>query len=598
MHRPIRLHEVQGPEHQSPIAGEWRVIEADLVGDFRGERRLRGIFVQEDDAHVDDDPHTSEGLFVFLDRDPTENLVPPLALGQRLRMLGQVAEFPDDSDLSQTQLRRVRWLERCRSSLPGTGLPSAAQISLPLAPLGPTSTGATILRLEAVEGMRVRLTHPLFVTNHHELGRFGDVTLSSTSADSDPDDSRRQVLITATEFLAPGSEEAAAHARNNAASQIVLGDGSQVRDPERVPYLGPDGRTLRRGDRIQALEGVVSTSFGSYRIEPTGPVAFERDRPRPDEPPEVGGDLTVASFNVLNYFTTVDDGSDATSFARGADSERELARQQAKITAALCAIDADVVALIELENNGNREASAIATLADAVSRRCPEQGSWTHIDTSITGPSQPGQNARAIEPITVGLIYKPESVDPVGPPVTLRARAVWRPQPDTGSSSLPRSRSAFGPEHQRPIRRRRQPLQVEGLPRCRGARCRPGRRSRLASMPLASSRRGTCSSGSPTIPPRPEGEPGVLLLGDFNAYTMEEPIRELVRGGFEHLLADQPPRERYTFAFRGEAGALDHALANPSLASAVTGAAVWHINADEPRALDYEGRDRRPELDR
>ena len=34
-------------------------------------------------------------------------------------------------------------------------------------------------------------------------------------------------------------------------------------------------------------------------------------------------------------------------------------------------------------------------------------------------------------------------------------------------------------------------------------------------------------------------------------------------------------------------GYLDHALANESLTAQVKGATIWHLNADEPRVLDY-----------
>ena len=39
--------------------------------------------------------------------------------------------------------------------------------------------------------------------------------------------------------------------------------------------------------------------------------------------------------------------------------------------------------------------------------------------------------------------------------------------------------------------------------------------------------------------------------------------------------------------FRGQSGSLDHALATDALATDVTGVATWHINADEPRFIDY-----------
>ena len=73
------------------------------------------------------------------------------------------------------------------------------------------------------------------------------------------------------------------------------------------------------------------------------------------------GDVKVASFNVLNYF----DGPDFPT-SRGATNEFELVRQEAKIVAALAAMDADVVGLVEVENDGHGEDSAIATLTAAV----------------------------------------------------------------------------------------------------------------------------------------------------------------------------------------------------------------------------------------
>ena len=74
--------------------------------------------------------------------------------------------------------------------------------------------------------------------------------------------------------------------------------------------------------------------------------------------PEVGGTTKVASFNVLNYFTTLN--------SRGANDAEEFERQESKIVSAIAKIDADIVGLIEIENNGD---TAVGTLVEAHQRR-------------------------------------------------------------------------------------------------------------------------------------------------------------------------------------------------------------------------------------
>ena len=57
---------------------------------------------------------------------------------------------------------------------------------------------------------------------------------------------------------------------------------------------------------------------------------------------------------------------------------------------------------------------------------------------------------------------------------------------------------------------------------------------------------------------------------------------------FTNLIAEYQGTYAYSYTFDGQAGYLDHALANGPLAAQVTGAADWHINSDEPDILDYD----------
>ena len=107
--------------------------------------------------------------------------------------------------------------------------------------------------------------------------------------------------------------------------------------------------------------------------------------------------IVVASMNVLNYFTTL--GS------RGADTALEFERQQAKIVAAIDGLDADVVGLIELQNNGWGAGSAIGALVEALNQAAGA-GTWAAVD--------PGRPTLGTDEITVGLIYRTATVTPVG----------------------------------------------------------------------------------------------------------------------------------------------------------------------------------------
>ena len=87
--------------------------------------------------------------------------------------------------------------------------------------------------------------------------------------------------------------------------------------------------------------------------------------------------------------------------------------------------------------------------------------------------------------------------------------------------------------------------------------------------------------------PTGSGDPDFLLIGDMNSYTFESPIQTFVDGGLTNLVRKYDGLEGYSYVFGGESGYLDHALATKSLEAQVTGVGHWHINADEPIALDY-----------
>lgn len=533
------IHDVQGAGTASPIEGTLVSIEAVVTGDFQGSAGLDGFFVQEEDSDVDGDPQTSEGLFVF-DQASAVNV----EVGDIVRVRGTVAEFFD-----LTELTNVSSVQVCAG---GASVTSAAA-ALPMS----DSAG-----LEPLEGMQVSFAQTLFVTETFNQGRFGEVTLSSGARLPQP-----------TAVATPGDAAIAQQAQNDLA-RVQLDDGSSVQNPALPPFLGLDD-TLRGGDTVAGLVGVLGYAFGTYEVHPTWPVALQRANPRDELPASVGGRLKVASFNVLNYFTTIDAGAAgcgplANLGCRGADSPAEFDRQRAKILEALSRVDAHIVGLVEMEND-----PASAALADVVQglNDLLGPGTYASLDTGVIGT----------DAIQVAFIYQPSRVAPVGNFAVL------------DSSVDPRfldqkNRPVLAQTFEERCSGERLTVAINHL-KSKGSSCDdvedPDTGDGQGNCNLTRSRAAEAQAAWLATDPTGSGDLDVLILGDLNSYAMEDPISALVDAGYHELLGDALGSDAYSFVFDGQWGYLDYALATSTLASQVTGVTAWHVNADEPRMLDY-----------
>ncbi|NJR65474.1 MAG: ExeM/NucH family extracellular endonuclease [Leptolyngbyaceae cyanobacterium CRU_2_3] len=328
-----KIYEIQGSGTASTKIGQIVTIEAVVTGDFQGSNGLNGFYVQE--AVGDGNTTTSDGIFIFAPNSTD------VSVGQIVRLTGRVSEFSN-----QTQLDNISGL-----SVIGSGAIAPLALDLPV-------TAAT--DLERYEGMLVTFPETLTVTENFNLGRFGEVLLSSEGRLFNPTNS-----IDPTDIPTTGTENdqnniAAVTAQQNANNlrDILLDDGSNIQNPATVPFLNQDG-TLRTGSTVTSLTGVLGFGFDTYRLQPTATPNFVNANPRTAAPDAVGGNVKVASFNVLNYFNGDGLGGGFPT-SRGATTLAEFERQSAKIVSAIAALDADVVGLIEIENDGDGPRSAIA----------------------------------------------------------------------------------------------------------------------------------------------------------------------------------------------------------------------------------------------
>ncbi len=534
-----KIHTIQGTGLTSPLVGNNVVIEGVVVGDYQGPGQFGGYYVQEEDVEVDADPLTSEGIFVF-------NTAFPVSPGDIVRVTGNVIEFTSGST-RLTELTDVSSVLICESS---SGV-TPTTVNLPV---------AAVTDLERYEGMRVTFPQELTVTETFTLGRFGEVSLSVGGR-----------LLNPTSIVDPGAPAIAQQDLNNR-SRILLDDGNNQQniDPTIHPIGGLSASsTLRSGYTTSGLDGILDQRFSLYRIQPVAPVTFDAENPRPASPADVSGGLEVASMNVLNYFNG-DGAGGGFPTARGAETMFELQRQEAKLVAALAGIDADVVGLMEIENDASGPTSAIAQLTGALNAAVGA-GTYSYVDTGIIGGDE----------IRVALIYKPASVTPVGAFDTLTSA-------DDPLFIDTLNRPALAQTFSENANGGRFTVVVNHL-KSKGSACAgdPDTGDGQGNCNITRTNAATALANWLETDPTGSGDTDFLIIGDLNAYAKEDPIKALEADGYTNLTSSFQGPGAYSYVFDGQSGYLDHALANAALTPQVTGVTEWHINADEPIALDY-----------
>ncbi|HEX5695494.1 MAG TPA: ExeM/NucH family extracellular endonuclease, partial [Acidimicrobiia bacterium] len=545
---PYKIHEIQGAGPSSPLDGAQVIIEGVVVGDFQGNAALRGFHLQEEDADADANPLTSEGIFVF---DASFGV--DVAVGDLVEVIGTVDEFNGLTEITSVTSVVV---------VSGGNTVTPATIVLPVAATGD---------LEAFEGMSVRIPQGLFISEFFNFDRFGEIVLTT----------ERQFQPTARHE--PGSPEAAQLAIANQLGRITLDDGRSSQNPD--PAIHPNGEVFdldnrfRAGDRVSNVVGVLDFAFGLYRIHPTDGADFTALNRRPKRPPKVGGSLEVATFNVLNYFSTIDTGAFicgplADQECRGADDDEEFTRQRDKIISAIAKLDADVVGLMEIENHATD-----AALADLVSGLNARMGAGTY---QYIGEGSIGPDA-----IRVAIIYKPKRVTPLGDDAILDTDAFLDPNGLGGAQNRPAQAQAFVEKKTGEVFN----VVVNHL-KSKGSSCGPGDDDPVqGNCNLTRTLAAQVLTDWLATDPTGSGDGDYLIIGDLNSYDKEDPIDALALGAddttgttddFSDLLLEFEGEDAYSYLFDGQLGYLDYAMANQSLLAQVTGAGVWHINADEP----------------
>ena len=568
------IADIQGTGDVSPLVGE-TVTTRGVVTAVYPTGGFNGFYLQTagTGGETDATPGASDAVFVF-----SAAAAADVALGDHVEVTGVVSEYNGLTELT-----------------PAAGGWTVLEASASVEPT-PTTWPADEAEREALEGMLLAPQGDFTVTDNYDTNYYGTIGLAAGD----------RPLVQPTTVGRPGSAEYDAQVADNAARSILLDDGSSTNynsnanRSKPLPYL-TGGAPLRVGAGVTFTTPVVlDYRYDAWSLQPlthltpdvadtVQPATFEDTRE--DAPAAVGGTLQVATFNVLNYFSTTGDELEGCTYhtdrtgdpvtvsggcdARGAAEEEDLQRQQAKIVAALTALGADVVALLEIENTaalGGPRDEALTTLVEALNA-AEGAGTWAAVGSPADVPADE-------DVIRNAFVYRTAAAEPVGASTILigdeafgNAREplaqVFQPAggaADAGDDVLVvanhfKSKGSPGPWPG-------DEDQGDGQGAANESRVRQ------ATSLVAFAQEQADAAGTDKV----------LLVGDFNAYEQEDPIAVLTDAGYTDL---GPTTGEYTYAFDGMVGSLDHVLASPAAAEAVTGADIWNINAYEPVANEY-----------
>ena len=578
------IEEIQGTGTSSPLVGQ-SVTTRGVVTASYPTGGFKGVYIQTPGTGGEIDPATqttSHGLFLYL-ADAPEADYP--AVGDYVEATGPVSEFFGLTQVAPTTKSVTTLADTVTAARP-------AEVFWP---------GDETAR-ESLEGMLLAPQGRYTVADNFALNQFGEIGLARGS----------KPLLQPTDVARPKSPEAAAVVAQNAARAVKVDDGatlnflSTAKDVP-LPYL-----TLTKPVRVGAAVTftkpmVLDYRNSSWKFEPTEqltganadavqPVTF--DNTRTAHPEAVGGDLKIASFNVLNYFTEtgtdwVNDGGTCSFFRdrannpitvnscngdgpRGAATSTNRLRQQEKVVAAINSMGADVLSLEEIENSAkyagdSRRDDALSTLVDALNQDALSQV-WDYVRSPQARPTVGEEDV-----IRTAFIYKRAKVEPVGTSKILtNSPAFTNAREPLGQIFKP----AGGTENQQflvVVNHFKSKSSGSGPDADQGDGQGASNLSRVnqakALVTFVNELRDST------------GTEQVFLTGDFNAYTQEDPMQVLYDAGYTDIGAGMT--DEATYLFGGVVGSLDHVLANQAGMAQVVGADVWNINSVESVAYEY-----------
>ncbi|MHC6228436.1 ExeM/NucH family extracellular endonuclease [Arthrobacter sp. MMS24-T111] len=574
------IAEIQGTGAESPLAGAAVTTKGKVTAAFP-TGGLNGYYIQTPGTGGDlsaTNHSASDGIFVY-----SPATVGSVQAGDYVQITGTVAEYYGMTQLNVTA---------------AAGLTKLSEAAPEVKPTIFTLPAGEAFR-ESLEGMLLAPQGPMTVSDNYSLNQYGEIGLAGgTTALEQP-----------TAVAPYGSAEYAAVVADNAARGIKLDDGSSTNflkdattKAEVLPYLTP-ADPVRVGSPVSFTTNVVlGYANNSWKFQPlthlteankatVQPARFGATRT--EAPAAVGGNLKLASFNVLNYFPTTGDQVAGCKFytdragnpitvsggcnVRGAANAENFKRQQDKIVAAISKSGADVVTLMEVENSaqfGKNRDDALAKLVEALN--IPTPGIWDYVRTPANAPPLADEDM-----IRTAFIFKKAAAEPVGESIIHKDTVAFA----SARKPLAQVFKPVGAPDDKKF------IAIANHFKSKGSAATPDDTDKgQGNSNLARTAQAQSLLAFSDELQKSKGTDKVFLIGDFNSYGKEDPINVLTGAGYvnqDDKARNADGTAKHSYLFGGLVGSLDHILASPAANAVVTGADIWNINSVESVALEY-----------
>ena len=595
----------------------------------------QGFFIQ--DAVGDSDASTSDGIFVKANilalTSNSASTQESIAIGDELTVYGVVTESYGWTIFEATVSNTFELIYR-----QSTGNVIAAT------PLRKLETDATFdTTLERHESMHVLLDldakMQIARTFGFDFGSFrNNLVITNGGVNFHPN-----------QHAAPGSQVSIDNRANNEANRITVETFAKASNGT-VPWFpdfGDDngqGATddyLRVGATISGLEGVITYSSSEFRLFTTNTItnadlSYQLIADRTPAPVIADGNLKIATMNVLNLFNSPFGGAkNPLETNRGAEDEDEFIVQRAKIVAAIAALDADVIGIMEVENNGFDDDSSIVQLVNLVNAEFSPENQY--VIARPTKDKRIGTDAISSQLIYRRSVIALDRLDIIEMPYQ-RVPGEFFPTQFEGDWEDFRPTSKYMRNAVTPVftldkpNEKKLTVSVNHF-KSKGSTCWEDlQKTKVNDEGLTvhyledTDFQGSCEhlrvAAANYIGNQLEDYQGYrIIVGDLNSYANEDPVmvltnqanlpstrsikagrnvfvgskeifgneNEVIKNSFGYINIIQKKHEdTVSYSFNDEVGTLDYVLITPDVEQFVVDATDWNINSVESTLLQYE----------